>query len=51
MMRNFKYDKVVIEFNKKSKVKKVYLRYMKENEYIEMLCWCLNNNVKSFYSY
>ena len=51
MRKNFYYDKVVIEFNKKCKARKYYIRYMAENEYITMLNYCLENEVKSFYSY
>ncbi len=51
MRKNFYYDKVVIEFNRKYKARKYYIKYMAENEYITMLNYCLENEVKSFYSY
>ena len=51
MYRNFYYDKVVIEINKKNNAKKAYIRHMANNEYYAMLFYCLNNQVKSFYAY
>ncbi len=51
MRKNFYYDKVVIEFNRKYKARKYYIRYMAENEYITMLNYCLENEVKTFYAY
>ena len=51
MRKNFNYDKVVIEFTKKTKARKNYIRYMAENEFMTMLNYCLENQVKSFYSY
>jgi len=51
MRKNFYYDKVVIEFNRKYKARKYYIKYMAENEYIIMLNYCLENEIKAFYSY
>ena len=51
MRKNFYYDKVVIEFTKKTKAKKNYIMYMAQRNYNAMLFYCLNNQVKSFYAY
>ena len=49
--KNFIYDKLIIELNKKNRNKKYWIIHMCKNEYIYMLNYSLQNYVKSFYKY
>ena len=50
--KNFNYDKLIIELNKKNNMKKYWINHMIKNEYIYMLNYSLRKNyVKMFYKY
>ena len=53
MNREYKilYDKVLREFRTKTRNKKNYCIYMKENNFLFMLHFCFKQQVRAFYSY
>lgn len=53
MNRKYKilYDKVIREFRTKTRNKKRYCIYMKNNGFLYMLNFCYKQQVKAFYCY
>jgi len=42
-------EELIKEFKEKTMIMNGYLKYMTNNEYIEMRNWCLKHKIKSFY--